>query len=108
MFRFADDISIIASSKQEKETIMNEMERVLTVNYGMRINKDKTKVLVCDGYDKEPQIPIKIANVGLHEVKTFCYLGSQITQDGRSACDINKQDSATKSRIRKEQNTNLL
>lgn len=47
MLRFADDIAVLAPSKEGLEIALNEMEEVLTEGYGMKINGKKTKKFWC-------------------------------------------------------------
>lgn len=91
MLRFADDIAIIASNKSELEEALKELEKVLAGEYGMRINKKKTKVLVCRGKERKTKTKILIGSEEIEEVKEFCYLGSQISRDGRSQEDIKRR-----------------
>ena len=91
MLRFADDIAVLANSESELEIALNEMETVLAQGYGMKINKSKTEILVCSKKEKRTKINIKLGGDKLKEVANFCYLGSQITQDGRSCRDIKQR-----------------
>ena len=43
MLRFADDIAIITASKQEPEEAIIEMETVFKKDYGMKVNRAKTR-----------------------------------------------------------------
>jgi len=53
----------------------------------MRLNKKKTKVMVCSKTNPI-QLNIKINNARIEQVHHFNYLGSKITEDGRSKADI--------------------
>lgn len=54
--------------------------------YKMKINKNKTKILICS---KQALISdLTIENEKLETVQCFTYLGSKITYDGKSEMDI--------------------
>ena len=87
MLRFADDIVLVAEKQDDLEEILNGLENVLNESYSMRINKSKTKVMVCNRCEHK-NLDIKIGTEKIQEVEEFCYLGSKITKDGRSKRDI--------------------
>jgi ribosome-interacting GTPase 1 len=80
--RFADDIVIISESENNLNEMLIEMERVLVNRYNMKINRNKTKVMVC-GRKISGKMNIVLGNQILGEVEEFCYLGSKITKDGK-------------------------
>lgn len=88
MLSYADDIAIITDKKEDLETMLNEMERILKDQYGMKINKKKTKVMVCGNQDPNEALNIQINEEELSQLSEFKYLGSKITADGRSKRDI--------------------
>lgn len=47
--------------------------------------------MVCKGRENRVNTRIKIGNEEVEEVANFCYLGSQITRDGRSRRDIKQR-----------------
>lgn len=86
MLRYADDIAVLSESKEDLEKMLETMEQVLE-SYGLKINKSKTKIMVC-GNKEQAKIRIKVGNQTLEELKEFNYLGSKITKDGKSAREI--------------------
>ena len=54
----------------------------------MRINKRKTKVMMISK-GKTKEITIMIKGNGLVQVSHFKYLGSVLTEDGKSAKEVN-------------------
>ena len=68
--------------------MLNGMDYVLKNNYGMSINKMKTKVMECSRTRTGEAENIHLGNEMLTEVDQFCYLGSKITSDCRSNVDI--------------------
>ena len=87
MLRFADDIVLVAEKCSDLEKILNGMEKILNSGYRMKINKGKTKVMVCNRCEHK-DLDVKIGKEKIQEVSEFCYLGSKITKDGRSKKDI--------------------
>ena len=88
MLRFADDIALLGSNKKELEDALNGINQILIEEIKMKINKNKTKVLVCTKKEQTRQECIKINQENLEGVKEFRYLGSKITWDGRSENEI--------------------
>ncbi|VVC41307.1 Reverse transcriptase domain [Cinara cedri] len=89
MLRFADDIVVLATSKEDLQAALN----------AMKINVAKTKTLVC--YKKNiPSINITLENKEITQVDYFKYLSSIITDDGKSIKEI-------RSRIGQANNTFL-
>lgn len=88
MIRFADDIAMLAETKEDLEEMLNGMNNLLSEEFGLRINSSKTKVMRSSKNEVKDQMKIRIGNSIVEEVKQFCYLGSKITQDGRSKEDI--------------------
>ena len=86
--RFADDIVILSDSGEDLEEVLNGMEFILKSNYGMRINRNKTKVMECSRTKVGEAKGIRLGNEILKEVDQFSYLGSRITSDCRSKQNI--------------------
>ena len=79
MLRFSDDIALLGSNKIELEDALNGINQILIEEIKMKINKNKTKVLVCTKKEQTRQECIKINQENLEGVKEFRYLGSKIT-----------------------------
>ena len=58
---------------------MNGINQILIEEIKMKINKNRTKVLVCTKKVQTRQESIKIDHENLEGVKEFRYLGSKIT-----------------------------
>ena len=86
--RFADDIALIAESKQELQklvTLVNSSSSQL----GLKISITKTQVQVVS---KEPeQMNITIGSQTLEQVKSFTYLGGVMTENALSDQDIKRR-----------------
>ena len=89
MIRFADDIAILAESKEELTVMLELMDKTLNANYNMKINTGKTKILVISKHGT--RVEIKMNGKKLENVKEFRYLGSLITCDGRCRNEINSR-----------------
>ena len=68
--------------------MLNGMDLILRNNYGVSINKNKTKVMECSRTRTGEAASIHLRNEKPMEVDLFCYLGSIITSDCRSNADI--------------------
>ncbi|KAF0772940.1 Reverse transcriptase domain-containing protein [Aphis craccivora] len=91
MLRFADEIAVIAENEEELQRMLRFMEETLLNELSMKINTQKTKVLVCS---RNNNITTKIHlqnNQEIKKVEEFAYLGSIIRKDGRSAKEIVKR-----------------
>ena len=84
--RFADDIDLIAGNHNELQELTQRLEKAAGA-FGMEVSTEKSKIMVTS---KTPtQHPaIKMNNSCLEEVKTFKYLGSTVSSDGKSLSDI--------------------
>jgi len=63
----------------------------------MRLNKKKTKFMVCSKTN-HIQLNINIDNARIEQVHNFNYLGSSITEDGRSNDAILNRNAQAKSK----------
>ena len=87
--RFADDKGVLASTEKGLQKLMTSLNRVAN-RFGMKISIKKTKVLVVTK-ETNKQVNILISNQKLKQVAHFKYLGSCMTQDGRSSMEIRKR-----------------
>ena len=86
--RYADDTTIIAGNAEDLEDIMERLERIC-LEYGLRINKAKTKVMIIDRPTGNQPQRRRIA--GYEVVDSFTYLGSLITNTGGSSEEIRRR-----------------
>src|SRR6218665_3936608 len=68
---------MLAGSESDLQRIMNRLNMV-SVNYNMKINTKKTKVLRVTK-DKNQIMKIVVAGEIIEQVKEFCYFGSMIS-----------------------------
>ena len=86
-FRYADDTALFADSEEKLQRLLKvvakESERL-----GLRINCDKTYVLVASKKAQAPVCSVAVNSVQIKQIDHFKYLGSWIKSDGRSDMDI--------------------
>ncbi|CAI6343800.1 unnamed protein product [Macrosiphum euphorbiae] len=85
--RFADDIAFCAEREDDLQNTLVTIDRILKNKYGMKLNKKKTKIMVCSKTNPV-RLNINIGNEQIKQVQQFTYLGSNITEDGRSKTNI--------------------
>lgn len=85
--RFADDQGMVASSEKGLQKLMNNLNDTAK-KFNMKINVEKTKVMVVTQEDNGKVVDITIDGQRIEQVKCFKYLGSNITDDGRSTVDV--------------------
>ncbi|XP_050563410.1 uncharacterized protein LOC126912928 [Spodoptera frugiperda] len=87
---YADDQVLIASSAEELQrmiTVMNDaFERK-----GMKVNVNKTKVLVIERNELVTKCQVMIGDEKLEQVNEFVNLGSLFTRDGKCEGDIERR-----------------
>ena len=72
---------MLAGSESDLQRMMDRLNMV-SVNYNMKINTKKTKVLrVSKGSDQIIKIVIAEEIIHVEQVKEFCYLVSMISDD---------------------------
>ena len=95
--RFADDIAVLADSEDKLRRGMERMVKIFE-EYGMKINFGKTKMMIVSK-EEEKDGDFNINGNVIERVKRFRYLGSIITQDGRSTEDIKSRIAIAKQRF---------
>ena len=91
--RFADDIDLIANSKEEVEDLTCRLDTIYR-KYGMEIGAEKSKVMVTSQRQDDNnnnQIEIKVDGEKLEEVTSFLYMGSVLNDDMTSDNEIKKR-----------------
>lgn len=84
--RFADDQGMVASSESGLQKIMDRLSATAE-EYGMKINIKKTKVMKVSK-SEEGRVSIVIDGKEIEQVRSFKYLGSTMTEDGRCETEI--------------------
>ena len=91
--RYADDTVLIAETKEQLERMLNEMN-VKSKEYGLNINIRKTKCMVVskeNTNEKNVEISLKLDEKVVEQKRSFPYLGSTISDDGRCEIEIRKR-----------------
>ena len=78
---FADDIVMMSESKEGLQTCLNKLE-AYTKEWGMTVNKKKTKVMIIQTTGKMPTVDIKYEGQNLEQVSQYKYLGTIVSRTG--------------------------
>src|SRR5437899_9262602 len=84
--RFADDQGMVAGTEMGLQRFMNKLNDTAK-NFSMKINVQKTKTMVVR-WDGGGVVNIIVDGKRIEQVKSFKYLCSVITEDGRSHSDV--------------------
>ena len=87
--RFADDQAMVASSQGGLQRMMNALTEV-SLDYGMKINTKKTKVMRISRMGRV-NVKIQVDGKEVEQVEEFCYLGSVITADARCQMEVRRR-----------------
>ena len=82
--RYADDIVLIAQSKEKLQEMLNIIDLYSEEN-GLSINLKKTECMVISKYENKADSRITLKGNPIKQVENFKYLGTWITNDGK--CD---------------------
>lgn len=86
--RFADDTLLIANNSEELQELIRRVEEV-SLEYGLKINTGKTKVMIIDRYNEHGRPPPKIGPFEVDE--KFIYLGSMLHFSGSCEYEIRRR-----------------
>ena len=81
---------IIADSAEKLQQLMDTVNRESEI-MGLKINIKKTEVVVVSKNPEPPNCNITINNERIKQSNNFVYLGSMMTQDGRSKQEIQRR-----------------
>ena len=73
---YADDTIIIAETEHDLQVMISRLNETYKI-YGVELNAKKTKVMVIEKFPGT-KIQITSGKFVLEQVKSYCYLGSQI------------------------------
>ena len=88
---YADDLAIIAESKQDLQEVLEEWKGVFE-KHGLRMNLEKTEVMWV-GHQRE-ELNISLDGKEIKQVDGFVYLGGMVTEDGHSAAEVRRRTQA--------------
>ena len=86
---YADDVAFVAESGSELNEMVNKFNRVC-IRRGLKINADKSKVLIVGGREDEGHV-VSLDGKVLENVKEFSYLGSTLNGKGTDGNDCDKR-----------------
>ena len=98
--RYADDTALIADSQEKLQELLDIVVRE-SASRGLKVNAAKTQVMVISKGDTQVPANIVANNQQLKQVRNFKYLGSTISEDGRSEPDINSRIAMAKTAFNK-------
>ena len=87
--RYADDTVLIADSMEKLQRLVERVDAA-GEEMGLRINRKKTECMVMSKRNA-PACNISIGNENIKQVDKFKYLGSMLTEDGRSENEIRQR-----------------
>ena len=88
--RYADDTALLAGNEKELSELISKINEV-GKQFGMKINIKKTKTMVVSKKPNSPKINFAIDGEQIEQVASYMYLGSLITEDGRSEKEIKRR-----------------
>ena len=88
---YADDLAIIAGSKQDLQEVLEEWKGVFK-KHGLRMSIEKTEVMWA-GHQRE-ELNIRLDGKEIKQVDGFVYLGGMVTEDGHSAIEVQWRDTS--------------
>ncbi len=89
--RYADDTALLAGNEKELSDLTSKINEV-GKQFRMKINNTKkTKAMAVSKKPNSPKINIAIDGEQIEQVTSYMYLGSLITEDGRSEKEIKRR-----------------
>ena len=82
---YADDLAIIAESKQELQEVLEEWKGMFK-KYGLRMSLENTEMMWA-GHQRE-ELNIRLDGKEIKQVDGFVYLGGMVTEDGHSEVEV--------------------
>ncbi|KAI5728841.1 hypothetical protein M8J77_021978 [Diaphorina citri] len=88
--RYADDLVLLANTKQDLVTLLENLHES-SIKYNMKININKSKVMLVSKKANRRTPKIEIDNQTLEGVNNYKYLGANISSDGKSDDEIKRR-----------------
>ena len=85
---YADDLAIIAESKQDLQEVLEELKGVFE-KHGLRMSLQRE------------ELNIRLDGKEIKQVDGFVYLGGMVTEDGLSAADVRRRTQAGENACKK-------
>ncbi|KAI0241971.1 hypothetical protein LSAT2_015443 [Lamellibrachia satsuma] len=100
---YADDLAIIAESKQDLQEVLEEWKGVFE-KHGLRMSLEKTEVMWV-GHQRE-ELNIRLDSKEMKQVDGFVYLGGMVTEYGHSEAEVRCRTQAGANAWRKANDNN--
>ena len=88
--RYADDTVLVADTEEKLQRLVNRLQEACN-RKGLKINVNKTEVMGISKGDQRLPVNISLENKQINQVSSYTYLGSKITDDGRSDGEIRRR-----------------
>ncbi|GFO18604.1 cyclin-dependent kinase-like 2 [Plakobranchus ocellatus] len=98
--RYADDTVLIAENKEDLQKLLNIVEEE-SRKKGLELNSKKTEVMVISRKQESPKCDIFINKVKLKQTEKFNYLGTIISNDGKTNREISARTAQAKINFQK-------
>ncbi|GFO17364.1 RNA-directed DNA polymerase from mobile element jockey [Plakobranchus ocellatus] len=98
--RYADDTVLIAENKEDLQKLLNIVEEE-SRKKGFELNSKKTEVMVISRKQDSPKCDIFINEVKLKQSEKFKYLGTIISNDGKTNREISARTAQAKINFQK-------
>ena len=85
--RYAADAALLAGNEKELSELTSKINEV-GKQFGRKIKIKKTKAMVVSKKPNSPKLNIALDGHHIEQVTSYVYLGSLITEDGRSEKEI--------------------
>ena len=87
---YADDTVLVADTEEGLQRLVDALQEACN-RKGLKINTSKTEVMGIQKGDQRLPVNIRLENQQIKQVEHFTYLGSRITEDGRSEGEIKRR-----------------
>ena len=101
--RYADDTALIADDIKNLQNVVDKVKEVSS-RAGLEMNVKKTKTMISSRKPEDKSVDIKVNNEILEQVMKFIYLGTEISQDGKSDKEIIRRSNIAKEKFSKISN----
>ncbi|GFO41176.1 endonuclease-reverse transcriptase [Plakobranchus ocellatus] len=95
-----DDTVLIAENKENLQKLLNIVEEE-SRKKGLELNSKKTEVMVISRKQESPKCDIFINKVKLKQIEKFKYLGTIISNDGKTNREISARTAQAKINFQK-------
>lgn len=87
--KFADDVTLLADSRKDLQKLTDKVN-ITSQRFGLMINAAKTKTMAVSKTGEE-KMRLTLGSTEIEQVKSFTYVGGQITSNGSHQEDIKQK-----------------